>query len=243
MELILKELMVLRGACVRLLGSFTFLLLAFMATPIAQSVIVRMQGDLVPQGVALVGLTPFDPFLAQATVAAALAMLLVGPLLLIEVWRYVSPGLYPDERRALGQLLWWGSALFVLGTWFSYAFIIPATFAGLYAFTPAGLQSFFSLRDLVSLVCGMTVATGFLFELPVMMMVLVRIGLLSHSFWGRYWRHAVLITVAVSAVVTPDGSGISMMLLSLPVCALYGAGWVGSGVMARHRAELLTNAH
>lgn len=243
MELILKELMVLRGACMRLLGSFVFLTAGFMVTPVAQSTIVRMQQDLVPQGVALVGLTPFDPFLAQAAMAAALAMLIVGPLLLVEVWRYVSPGLYQDERRAFGQLLWWGSALFLFGAWFSYAFVIPATFAGLYAFTPAGLQSFFSLRDLVSLVCGMTVAAGFLFELPVVMMALVRIGLLSPSFWGRHWRHAVLIAVVVSAVVTPDGSGISMALLSLPVCVLYGAGWAGSRVMARHRAELLTNAH
>lgn len=236
MHLLIQELQLLKGACLRVLGTFVVLAGGFLATPVAQQALERMHADLVPNGVALVGLTPLDPFVAQATVAAVLALLVALPLLLFELWRYIAPGLYPAERRALGGVVLAGVALFAFGAWFAYQVIIPATFAGLYAFTPDGLPAFYSLRDLVSLVCGMTLAVALLFELPVAMVGLARLGLVDPGFWARHARAAVLLALVASAILTPDGSGISMVLLAAPIGVLYGAGWAASTVAARQSA-------
>ncbi len=243
MNFFIQELQLLKGAFTRLLCWFIFLALLFLATPVSRIAIERMHYDLVPQGVDLVGLTPADPFIAQATVAAALALLLVLPLSLLEVWKYVAPGLYPHERRPFSASLAFGAVLFFTGAWFAYSFLIPATFAGLYAFTPPGLAAFYSLRDLVSLVCGMVVVTALLFELPVAMAVLTRLGVAQAGAWRRHGRYAIVAALVVGAVLTPDGSGISMLLLSVPIGVLYALGWAASAVVGqgRERAILASN--
>lgn len=235
MEHFFVELKELRGAFVRIFGAFFVLAFFFLSVPIfsgsisvSERAIIQVQHDLVPSRVSLIALTPLDPFMARMAVAGTLAFLSVLPLFVFELWMYVRVGLYARERRLFGILMGAGVLLFIAGVWFAYMLLIPLTFSALYKFTPMGSVPFFSLRELVSLVSGLAVLTGCLFELPIVMIVLSSLQIVKSHLWGKYARYALAILLVFSAIITPDGSGISMILLALPLFLAYGAGWLGS---------------
>src|SRR6185437_15488777 len=110
--------------------------------------------------------------------------------------------------------------------------LIPVMFIGLYSFLPAGVVAYFSLNEVVSMTTGFMVGCALLFLLPLAMALLSMLGLVPPKLWADYARFAVLLVLIVSAIITPDGSGVGMMLLSVPVCALYGAGYFVSRALA-----------
>jgi sec-independent protein translocase protein TatC len=117
--------------------------------------------------------------------------------------------------------------------------LVPLTFNELYAFLPHGVVAYFSLREVVSLVTGFVIGCSLIFLLPLMMTLLTFAGLVPAHIWRSYARFAVLLVLILSAIITPDGSGVGMALLSLPVCALYGAGYAAS-TFVRRRSNLLS---
>jgi sec-independent protein translocase protein TatC len=201
----------------------------------------KIQTGLFPAGTSLVSLSPLDPFFAKSSIAAALAFLIVLPLLAYEFWAFISPALYKRERRGL---LWFFVATLALlagGGLFSWAVLLPLIMQGLYSLNPVGVLPLYGLRAAVSLVTGVTLATSLMFLLPVVMMALSRIGLVPASFWRSYARHALFISVVLSAIITPDGSGMSMILLAIPIGVLYGLGYLGSVLWGRGNS-LLTDS-
>ncbi len=206
---------------------------------VSEYTIGRVEYDLVPQGISVVSLTPMDPFLAQTSMAAMLAFFLAMPLLAYELWRYVSPGLYPHERRGLALFLVCSFVLLGVGAAFAYWFLIPAVFKGLYAFSSTGVTSFYSLQGLIALVCGMVVSVSLMFLLPLAMILLTFVGLVPAAFWRQHARYAVLLALIMSAIITPDGTGISMALLAVPICLLYGTGYAGSTLSSRSRQRAI----
>lgn len=250
----LAEFQTLRGILLRTVGIFFFCATLFLMVPfsmvqvgsfvlpvpgsgatIAERFIQSMQVDLVPENVPLIALTPFDPFMASMAVAGTLALIVLIPFLAVEFWRYVHPGLYVREKKILALLFFASVGLFIVGAYFAYAFIIPTTFEALYKFTPEGSLPFFSLRELVGTVAGITVLVGLLFELPIVMTILTYLRILPSSFWHRYFRHAILLIIVLSAIITPDGSGISMVLLAVPICFAYAIGYGGSVLLERRQ--------
>lgn len=238
-EFLKEELGVIRGSLMRLTGSLLGLSIIFFAVPLpgghttVEWALQQMRAHLVPESVSLIIINPLDSFIVQVNLAVILAIIFCAPLLLLEIWRFVSPGLYVGERLALGvfflaSLLFWAG-----GAAFSYFVLVPAVFGALYIYVPEGVAAYFSLRELVSLTAGLTLATSLLFLLPVGMAVLSAVGAVSPAFWRSYARHAILIALVASAIITPDGSGITMALLALPICGLYAVGWAGSRVVHR----------
>ncbi len=230
----LSEFNYLRRMFVRLAGILLLLALILFAAPVSGGrsfttlALERMRADLVPESVTLIVTNPLDAFVTQAIIAVYLALLLLAPIALVEVWRFVAPGLYTRERRALAWALLASLVLWLLGGVFAYAVLVPTTFGALYGFLPEGVIPLFSLRELVSLTAGLTLATAFLFLLPVWMALLSCFGFVPPAFWRTHARYAVLLTLIFSAIITPDGSGVSMVLLALPVCGLYALGYAGA---------------
>ena len=238
MHTLLEELKVLRNTLLRVGACFLLCIVVFFSVPIAGETIAahaiaRVSQDLLPQGITLVVSSPLDAFVAEAVLAAELSLVLVVPLAALELYRFVAPGLYPRERRMLALFLAISFLLMLAGAAFAYLFVLPAFFKGLFGFTPNGVSPFFNLREVMSLVTGMLLTTSVLFLLPVCMSLLSWMGLVQSRFWTRYWRHAILLALVFSAIITPDGTGITMMLLALPVCGLYGLGALGARVLSR----------
>ena len=184
-----------------------------------------LKSYLLPTGVELIVTDPLSGFLAQVIVSLALAFIVSFPILLYEIINYLTPALLHKERKALGLILLPSVLLFFGGCLFSYFFIIPATFRALFPFT-LSIQAlpFFLVDQFIQLVFGMMIATGVLFLMPVFMVLLSAVGLVPRAFWLENWRYAAVFFLSFSAIITPDGTGITMLLLSAPLAGLYAVG-------------------
>lgn len=210
--------------------------LTFSGTSLAAQTLLYLEETLVPAGVSLVVLDPFAPFAALVGTGFFLAFLLTLPYLAYLTFGYVLPALTTGERRGLGRWSAAASILFCVGVLFALGYVIPATFSVLYGFAPdVGAAPLFSLGAFLSAVFLLSFVTGVLFLLPVGMAALARAGLVSPRTWRAHWRVAVISFLVVSAILTPDGSGVTMLLLAVPMSGLYGVGLMASGrVHARH---------
>ncbi len=197
----------------------------FSVHSISARVFEKMSHDLVPSGVQLVVTSPLDAFIIQTEVAALMAIIILSPYFLFSIIHYISPALYRRERRALFLTIVPVYLLFFAGASFAYTFIIPKTFEFLYIYVPAiGATPLFLADVFVANTLSMMVVTGLMFQLPVCMVLLSYFGVIPPSFWRRHWRYAVLTFLAVTAIITPDGSGVTMLILSLPLTILYVVG-------------------
>jgi len=198
----------------------------------------RMAGDLVPADVRLVVTAPTDGFVAVFDVALGLAILLTLPYLLAQVGGFVWPALKPKERRMLVRAVVPATCLFALGALFAYVVLLPAGFGALYTFASVlGAQTFLDVGEFVPFTLMMLGITGLAFQTPLAMAVLARAGLATPRGYLRYWRHAVLAIVIVAALVTPDPTPVSQMLVSGPLVGLYFLGIGLSVPMARRHAR------
>ena len=225
------------GACVVI--AFTM----FLGTPpLAMRLFAYMSESLIPSGVSLVALGPFSSFIAPFSVALMVSLIVSFPYLLFSLLRYLLPALFPAERRLILRLFLFSIILFFSGCAFSYFFLIPYTFTILYSFAgPLGVTPFFSLDTFVATVFGLTVSSGLCFLIPIYMLALSAIGLVSARAWREHWRGAVLIVILLSAILTPDGSGVTMVLLSVPLLFLYSVGALSSERREASRARLSNN--
>jgi len=160
-------------------------------------------------------------------IALILAFVFTLPFFLYKTVEYLSPALFKHEEKMVLKLLIPTNILFLLGCAFAYLYMIPLTFKFMYPFaTSLGVLTFFSLDAFMSWVICILVATGVTFLLPVFMVSLSRLGIVPTNFWKTKWRQALLILLIFCAVITPDQTGVTMILLFIPLMALYAIGSV-----------------
>ena len=202
----------------------------------ASQALLVIQEDLLPQGVELIVTNPLSAFLAQVIVSLLMAFIVTLPYFFYKMFGYLFPALFESERKAILKVLLPSVFLFFAGCAFAYHILIPLIFKTLYPYTVIiGAVPFFSVQEFISLVFGIMIAVGIMFLLPVFMSLLAFLGLIGPSFWKRNWRHALLVFLIFSAIITPDGTGISMMILSAPLAGLYFLGVVGTVTFSRSR--------
>ena len=195
---------------------------------IPASFINDVRENVLPEGAVLAEMSPMDAFVVNLAIAAAAGAIVTFFFALWQVWRFMRPGLYASERRGFVFIALASAFLFWSGCLFAYRVLIPAVYAALYGFTPSAVIPLYNLRETMWQVLGMLVATGVAFLLPVLMVLLSVAGVITPAHWRTYARHAIVIVLVLSAILTPDGSGISMFLLALPICALYTLGYLVS---------------
>lgn len=186
-----------------------------------------IQERLLPSGVQLIVTNPLSAFLAQIMASLLLSFVLTLPFLLYKIMKYLLPALFKKEKKIILLILFPVILLFFTGCLFSYFFLIPVTFKILYSFaTNIEAIPFFSVNEFVSLVFGLTLAVGVMFLLPVFMSLLNLLGVTNLSFWKKNWKYAFLIFLIFSAIITPDGTGITMIMLFVPLMGLYLLGMI-----------------
>lgn len=185
----------------------------------------KISHDLLPSGVELIATNPMSGFVAQMYLSLLLGFLFTIPYFIYKMVAYLHPALLPREKRAVFWSLFPFVILFFSGCLFSYLYLIPATFRILYPFaTVMGVTPFFSLDEFIQYVLGICVAVGLMFLLPLFMILLSFLNIIKAEFWIQKWRFALLFFLALSAIITPDGTGITMVMLFVPLVALYFAG-------------------
>lgn len=164
-----------------------------------------------------------ESFTSLLTLAAFVGVALALPYLLFEIWRFVSPGLKPDERRAVGPLIFFGTLFFFSGVVFTHQVILPPALNYFLKLNrDFGLAAEWRILDYMKFTLTMMFAAGVMAELPVLTVVLARFGIVSAPFLIHYWRHAIVLLLVLAAVLTPSTDALTMLLLAGPLIGLYG---------------------
>ena len=194
---------------------------------IAALLIKKVQSDMLPQHVKLIVTSPGQAIIAQLYVSIFLGVVLGMPMIAYQIAAFVGPGLYPREARSIRRLIAPAILLFFLGAIFTYAFVTPMALEFLYTYgVVLGAETFITVDDLISFVLLFALAGGLSFQLPVAMWIVTAVGLVDADFWRRNLSYAIVGIVIFGAVVTPDGSGITMWLISVPMILLYLAAYL-----------------
>src|SRR6185312_2100342 len=186
-----------------------------------------------PQGAHLIATEVASPFITPLKLAAYTALFICMPVILYQLWAFVSPGLYKKEKRLAKPLLIAAMVLFYLGCAFAYFLVLPAAFRFLTAVTPEGVEMMTDITHYLDFVMLMFFAFGLCFEVPVAVVVLAAVGVVDVAKLRRSRRYAIVGAFAVAALITPPDIT-SMIMLAIPMCLLYELGilavrWLRAG--------------
>ena len=224
-----KEIDEISKAVFTWLLAFIGLFILFFSIGTSGKFFEIIQHDLLPKEMQLIVTNPLNALLVQIEITVFLAFVVSLPLLLYKIISYLSPALRKREKKIIVNAILPSMAFFALGISFAYFLLIPSTFEIMnsYVFSVNALP-FFEINEFVSMVIALTLATGFLFLLPVFMKVLNALEIVDKPFWISNFKYAFIMFLIFSAIITPDGTGMTMLLLSLPLTSLYFLGWVFS---------------
>lgn len=166
------------------------------------------------------GLT--EQFMIHVRTALYAGVLLASPYILYELFRFVSPGLYANERRYTVWIVGAAYLMFIIGTFVNYFIVFPMTvhFLGTYQVSP-DVANMLTLQSYIDTLLGMSLIMGVVFELPVVCAVMGRMGLITNRMMTAYRRHAIVAILIVAAIITPTTDIFTLMVVSLPIYLLY----------------------
>ena len=166
------------------------------------------------------GLT--EQFMIHMRTAMYAGLLVASPYILYELFRFVSPGLYQNERRYAVWIVGAAYLMFLTGTLVNYLVVFPFTvrFLGTYQVSP-DVANMLTLQSYIDTLLGMNLVMGVVFELPVVCALMGRMGLISNRMMSQYRRHAIVAILIVSAIITPTTDAFTLFIVALPIYLLY----------------------
>jgi sec-independent protein translocase protein TatC len=188
---------------------------------------------VMPEGGKLIFTGIPEAFFTYLKVSFLAGIILASPVLLYQFWMFVAPGLYQKERRVLGPIIAVTSFFFIGGALFGYFVVFPAGFKFLLSFGADFIRTLPSMREYLDFSTKLLFIFGLLFELPVALTGLARLGVVSVDYLKRNRKYAVILAFVTGAFLTPDV--VSMILMALPLIVLYEIGILGAHVMTRKK--------
>lgn len=166
------------------------------------------------------GLT--EQFMIHMRTAMYAGLLVASPYILYELFRFVSPGLYQNERRYAVWIVGAAYLMFLIGTLVNYLVVFPFTvrFLGTYQVSP-DVVNMLTLQSYVDTLLGMSLVMGVVFELPVVCGLMGKMGLISGHLMAQYRRHALVAILIVSAIITPTTDAFTLFVVAVPIYLLY----------------------
>jgi sec-independent protein translocase protein TatC len=175
-------------------------------------------------------------------VALVGALCLAMPVILWQIWQFVAPGLYRHEKKFAGPFILLTTMSFVVGAVFAYRVLVPASLVfSVRLSSMIHVKQMPTVSSYLSTLSWMVVVIGIVFELPAAVLVLSRIGLVSARFLLRNFKYAILLATIVGAVATPTLDAMNMMLVTVPIVALYAVSILVAWIAGKKpsQAELL----
>ncbi|MCG2585098.1 twin-arginine translocase subunit TatC [Massilia sp. TS11] len=176
-----------------------------------------------PAGAKMIATGVIAPFLVPMKLTLMLAIIVSLPWVFYQLWAFVAPGLYDNEKRLVLPLVMSSSLLFVLGVAFCYFFVFGRVFHFIGDFSPKSIAVAPDIENYLDFVMSMCLAFGATFEVPVVVVILVRLGIVSIEKFKEIRRYAIVGSFIISAIVTPPDA-VSMLALAVPMCLLYELG-------------------
>ena len=185
---------------------------------------LHLEGDFFTQEfhVKLVNINLAAPFFIHMSTAFWMSVVTAAPYLFYEVWRFISPALYPEETRGVKKALALGTVMFFLGVLLGYFMVYPLTLRFLSTYQLSALiENQISLNSYINNFMMLVLCMGLAFELPLVTWLLSLLGLVHKTFLRRYRRHAIVIIVILAAVITPTGDPFTLSVVAIPLYLLY----------------------
>jgi len=177
----------------------------------------------------LVYLNPVDPFNLYLKIAMLAGLFLTSPFVLYQVWMFISPGLYRNEKRYVFPFMVSTITLFTLGGYFGYRIAYPRALDFFIGFS-GQFQPMITVGEYTQLFLSIVLGMGLIFEMPILVFFLAFMGIMTPSFMVKQFRYAILIIFVLAAIVTPTPDIVNMCVFAAPMLALYalsiGVAWV-----------------
>jgi sec-independent protein translocase protein TatC len=186
-----------------------------------------------PQGATLIATNVISPILVPLKITLMAAFMVALPVVLYQVWAFVAPGLYSHEKKLVLPLVISSTILFLLGVAFCYFIVIPGMSKFIQAFAPSAITAAPDIEQYFGFVLTLFLVFGIAFEVPVAVIVLVRIGVVTIEQLKKFRGYFIVASFIVAAVVTPPDV-ISQLALAVPMCILYEIGIIAAKVFVKH---------
>jgi sec-independent protein translocase protein TatC len=168
----------------------------------------------------LVYLNPTEPFNLYLKIAALAGLFLTSPFVLYQVWMFISPGLYRNEKRYVVPFMVSTIALFSAGGYFGFKIVYPAALNFLISFGKQ-FQPMITIKEYTELFLSIILGMGLIFEMPILVFFLALMGIVTAGWMWKNFRYSILIIFIVAAIVTPTADILNMCIFAAPMIALY----------------------
>lgn len=185
----------------------------------------------------LVFLAPAEAFWMYMKVSLIAGLVLAMPVIFWQVWRFISPGLHKKEKRMAVPFVGITTTLFFLGTGFCFLIVLPFAMNFLLNFRTESLTPMISVERYVDFCLKFILAFGVIFELPVVIVFLSRLGIVSPDSLARNRKYAVLLAFVAAALLTPTPDAFNQTLMAVPIMVLYESGILAARIMGKRKAE------
>jgi sec-independent protein translocase protein TatC len=186
-----------------------------------------------PKGATLIATSVISPFLVPLKILLMAAFLIALPVVLYQVWAFVAPGLYSHEKKLMLPLVISSTLLFFLGVGFCYYFVFGQVFSFIQSFAPKSITAAPDIEAYLSFVLTMFIAFGLAFEVPIVVIVLARLGMVSIEKLKQFRGYFVVLAFIIAAVITPPDV-VSQLALAVPMCLLYEVGIWAAQLFIKH---------
>jgi sec-independent protein translocase protein TatC len=239
-ESFISHLVELRQRLVRAVGAVLAIFVVLFLYPgsgYIYDVLALPLMNALPEGSKMIATGVITPFMVPVKVTALVGFMVALPYVLYQAWAFVAPGLYEHEKRLALPLIVASTVLFFLGVAFCYFFVFGKVFAFIHDFAPKSITPAPDIEAYFSFVITMFLAFGITFEIPIVVIVLVRMGIVSVEKLRDARPYVIVGAFVVAAIVTPPDV-LSQFMLAVPMCLLYEAGlFLARFVGARPKAE------
>jgi sec-independent protein translocase protein TatC len=186
-----------------------------------------------PAGGKLIATSVISPFLVPLKIMLMTAFLLALPVVLWQVWAFVAPGLYSHEKKLVLPLVVSSTLLFFVGVAFCYFFVFGQVFKFIQSFAPQSIAATPDIESYLDFVLSMFLAFGLAFEVPIVVIVLARMGIVSIEKLKAFRSYFIVLAFVVAAIVTPPDV-VSQLALAIPMCILYEIGIWAAQIFIKH---------
>ena len=186
-----------------------------------------------PKGATLIATNVISPFVVPLKITLVAAFMVALPIVLYQLWAFVAPGLYSHEKRLVMPLVISSTLLFFIGVGFSYFFVFGQVFKFIQGFAPKSITAAPDIEAYLGFVLTMFIAFGAAFEVPIVVIVLARLGLVSIEKLKAFRSYFIVTAFVVAAIITPPDV-VSQLALAIPMCILYEIGIWAAQLFIKH---------
>ncbi len=178
-----------------------------------------------------------EAFFTYIKVSLYAGIFVASPVVLYQVWKFISPGLFPKEKKFVAPFVITSTMLFIGGVCFGYFLVLPSAYKFFLEFTTDFLKPMLSMREYLTLTLKLLLAFGIIFEIPVFLFFMTKIGLVTPRKLARMRRYAIVACFIVAAIITPTPDAFTQLMMAIPMIILYEVGIIVSRLASRRKDD------